>query len=109
MPVNYLPYVTLGISLLTTAVTIGIAVGALKSRIAGIEKDLGSIGKRFNDDIKNIKDEYIKQLSERTKEQETELKNVGLQFGRMEERLKAFQENIGEKIDTLTEKLETLL
>ena len=103
---NYLPYISLGVSLFTTAVSIGVLVGVFRSRILTVERDLNAMGKRFNDEVKAIKDEYIKEISERLKEAEANLKQLSESFARIDERIAGWYKHIDHKIDMLAEKME---
>ena len=85
---------SLGISLLTTAVGIGIAIGVFKSKIGVLEKDLNNMGKRFDDSIKSLKEEYIKNVTDRLKDSEKEIKELKEAFIRFEERVAGWQKSI---------------
>ena len=81
------PIISLIISVITTAVVIGISVGVFKSKLREMETNVNGLGKRFDDDLSTIKNDYIKENSERIKSSEHQLINLASVVGRLEEKI----------------------
>ena len=108
MQINYVQILSFVLSVLTTAVTVGVSIGILRANITTLKNDLNCMGARFDRELDAIKSEYIAGMTIRIREGELGLKELAVNFGRMEERIIGLQQNIVDKIDIISAKLGQL-
>jgi len=108
MTENYVSYISLALSLVTTLVMLGISVGIFRSKLNTLEQSLSGMGKRFDDEFKTLKEEHLKAVTERIKENEHDTKKLAETVIRMEERIIAWQGAFDLKWEALGKQIEKL-
>jgi len=86
--------ILVGISMLTSAAGAGAAFGVMKSKINTIERDMNNQGKRFDDKVDTLKDDYINQMTLSIKEGQKERHNLEVLISRMEEKISAISNKL---------------
>lgn len=108
---------TLGFSIGSVLVTLGITYGVVKTEIAALknriyameqasESAMNGQGGRLEKEIQSIKSESIHEIKAHEKESESEYKRLSNTVVRLEERIKCLTENVREKFDYLSRKVE---
>jgi hypothetical protein len=90
------------ISLAVSIGTIGIGIGVFKTKIGQCEKDNNNIGRKLDREIHELKEEFIKPLSDRVAINEQDQRG----FSEAMSRIDAGLDYIKERLGKIEEKLE---
>jgi len=108
----YVSYVSLFLSMAMTLVAIGIAWGILKGKIRSLEEKvinkeivINDMGKRIDKDIRELKSDYIVQMSNRLKDDEKDLRGISEKVIRLDARITVKLDMLHEKLDKVEAKL----
>jgi len=96
--------ISIGVPLLTAAVTVGIGIGIIKAKISAFEKHQKEMQDNFRGEIKLLKEEYIKNNTDRITANKDSLQRLSESFIRFEERLNFWNFNFDKRLDVSDKK-----
>jgi len=82
---------TLSLGVIITAISVVLSIGSsfgiAQMRISKLEHQMNLMGKRLDDEIRELKDEYIHKLLNHEKENDSTVVKLAIDIARIEERI----------------------